>query len=442
MIQEINRCLMEASNRYDVNAMKIDAILEATHREYEINCTASELKVMQENGTSDDLNYLLEEAGNGMVEKVLAALKKIREAIMKFFRDIKDKIISIFSKPENEEKVEQIEKKIKFFPFIGKKKIKINDHEAMVKNAQEHESKLSKLLAKIKGKQTVDPDEIDEIEESFLVKHHKIIATASVIVTVAGGIAIYQKFFGKGKKSIDTVENMKAKTDANIDDATATAYKAANDTGDPRVVNAVTNIAKAIANVNKQAATATVSFGSSLLSKIKEAVTGIGGTLKKMKNTKIDVKESALYENPYYGYDLFGEDSDDAGTDFGSAGPDEKPDTDSTENSGNVSEYGEDDDPIDSVNPELDDDNTDPWDDVMRDNPDDLNDAFESAYSDLYDDIISDPCDCGYDDKPSNDKIVASLYDQINNIKGLNRNSVNESAFDSLMNDIDNLEFL
>ena len=109
MIQEINRCLMEASNRYDVNAMKIDAILEATHREYEINCTASELKVMQENGTSDDLNYLLEEAGNGMVEKVLAALKKIREAIMKFFRDIKDKIISIFSKPENEEKVEQIE---------------------------------------------------------------------------------------------------------------------------------------------------------------------------------------------------------------------------------------------------------------------------------------------------------------------------------------------
>lgn len=193
--QTVDKYLTEISNNYDITNMKIRAVMEATARQFNINCAEAELKVMQENGTTDDLAYLYEEANENLITKATATIKKIIEAIRKFFKDLKDKIISLFTRKDVNENILKIEKKVKMFPLLGRKKVLIPDLDGIVKLRDETNAELNKIIAKAKGGQQVTEDDVDNVKKSFLEKHGKQIGIAAAItVTLSVALIILKKY--------------------------------------------------------------------------------------------------------------------------------------------------------------------------------------------------------------------------------------------------------
>ena len=105
------------NNDYALSMMKVKAYMDASYRQHEINRMESELKVMNENGTDDDLNYLYQEADNNFGDRVKAAIQKIIEAFTNFISDVKDKIIKLFTSKERKDQIDKVEKKVKIFPL-------------------------------------------------------------------------------------------------------------------------------------------------------------------------------------------------------------------------------------------------------------------------------------------------------------------------------------
>ena len=432
MIEMINAYLEEAEQSFDLSLMKVEALMEASKRQLEINYTAAELKVMQENGTDDDLAYLLEEANNGLLESAKASIKKILDAIIKFFSDLRDKISSSLFSQENKRKLEELQKKIKVFPLIGKKKVVVEDISKHEKNANKHLSDLAKLKAKAKSGQSVSPEDVDKVQKSFMEEHGKLIGVgAAITVTVAaaigllvafnkGGFQKIQKTEAEGKRSInDTLDNVeKGKIPPNVG----------------------TKLASAESSILKTSTASMFRGISGTFSSVKKAlVGGVDGAVqryKEKKNEKVNVKkaieilglEGSNYDLDDINHILF--ESDNEGGEVDNS-PAETPDSESSSSDDSSSdmktEEGDYDDPIDSI-PTVDNEpDTDPWDDVMRDDPetsldnsinsrfnDEEETTFESAYSKFFNDITLPATNGGIgNEKPSNEKIISSLFSDI-----------------------------
>ena len=419
MLETINAYLTEAEQSFDLSLMKVGALMEASKRQLEINYTAAELKVMQENGTDEDLAYLLEEANNGLLESGKAAIKKILDAIIKFFSDLRDKVSSTLFSAANREKLEQIQKKIKLFPLIGKKKVVIEDVAKHEKNADKHLSDLAKLHAKAKSGQNVDVSDVDKAQKSFMEEHGKLIGVgAAITVTVAAAVGILVAFNKGGFQKLQKSEKEAKEKVSDIQDDVENG-KIPPSTG--------TKLAGAFSSIVKTKETTVVRSISGMFSSIRSAMSGFKEKQEEKKNTKVDVKKALKLLNATESSDFELDDidqilleSDDAGAVDNS--PAETPESEESSSSDDNSssndssdmktEDGELDDPIDSI-PTVDDEpDTDPWDDVMRDDPEET--TFESAYSKFFDDITLPASDGGISGaKPSNEKIISGLFSDI-----------------------------
>lgn len=329
MIEEINGFMSEACGDLDLTMMKIDTVMEAAKRQLSINYKSAELKVMQECGTSEDLAYLYEEAEAGLIETVARAIDKIIEAIKKFFADMRDKVLTIITSKENKETLKKIEKKVKLFPLIGRKKIIIEDIKSQNKVIEEHQSKLMKLKAKAKSGQEVTEDDVAEVEKSFMEKYGKIIGVgAAITITVSSAIALLDERIAEVAADLKKIEadSIDFMTDA----------KRADRIG--------ASLSRAYSSIAKAKSKHAVDSCSMILSKIKEA-------LKGAKNVAVDNKAvlSALKES---------EDSIDS------------VETEMPEESDMQTEDSDGEDDIPAVDDEPD---TDPWDDVMGSDDDECN---------------------------------------------------------------------
>lgn len=337
MVEEMNLFLTEACQQDDLVTMKIRAILEAADRELSINYHEAELKVMKENGTDEDLAYLREKAEEGLLNTVIKALEKIAEAVVAFFSRIKDSIIELVTNKENKEAVEKIEKKVKLFPLLGRKKVVVENFNEQSKVADAHLTKLSKLKAKLSSKQNVTADDVNEVEKSFIEQHGKAIGVgAAVTVTVAAAIAFIKKMMGDAKNfAMDAEKACKAAIDA----GKSMAPKVDN----PRVVTALVD---AQTSIIKQKQKDFISAMQSAIKQVKEAIKGVGNS------NAMPVKESEDTDVLDDMQDI--QDDLDDTQDSMDGIPEEDPD---------VSE-----DELGDINgsPEPD---GDPWDDVMGDNP-------------------------------------------------------------------------
>lgn len=393
MVKQLNQFLTEASNTFDINMMKIDAVMEATARELQINYASAELKVLQESGTDADLRYLCEEANNGLVERAIEGIKKIIASIQKFFSDMKDKIIAILHKKENKEKIDQIEKKVKLFPLLGKKKILVENTEKEMTCADKHLSLIAKLQAKFKSGQTVEEEEIEEVERSFMEEHGKLIGIgAAVSVTVVGAIAMFKKY------SAEAVEHGKNGA-AKFEEGAKAMQKA---------IKAKAGDISAAIGVKLESAHAAIlkAKETSLMRGIIGSLARIKSAVKSFVNTAVDTAK-ALGDKLPSGKKKKGEVA-------------EESTFDALLNAITMMEADE--EPIEDVDPEADikaedgERSEDDWDELMKsladdtvaddDETDECGDTFESVYKSLF----------GDEDE-----------------------TVEESAFDSLMKEIDNL---
>ena len=405
------------NNDYTVSMMKVKAFMEASERQYEINRMESELKVMNENGTDDDLEFLYQEAENNFGERVKDTIQKIINAFLKFMSDTKDKIISLFTSKEKKEQIDKIEKKVKLFPLLGRKKVIIEDNKKQKAVYDEHMSKLEKLKAKIKSGQDVSKDDINEVNKSFMEKHGKVIgAAAMATVTLIAAIAIHKHNANNTSKNISEEEK---KGELMIRESNDMPPEVA-----AHYAEAVSTSIKVFINDQVR----------NLSENMKAIKNSIKGNIKDKKNTRTntnhivdmleegyednyDDQEYSMYESDDMGDDPEPEDSSDVKTEFddpidaidGFDTQDNEPDTDMWDNV--MDDYsGMDEDDID-------DDDWEKCEGTDMDEPED--DTAEESYSesyiaDLFDDIVSSVTESSNDYTPSS--VVDSLINDIDNL--------------------------
>ncbi len=128
--------------------------MEESFREYEHNLEESQLKVLSESGTYDDLSYLYEAAGNGMIEKLKNIIKKIKDSIIKGVTKMRDAVKSFFAKSNAEKALKDAAKAAAKNPKVKNAKVSIIDVDKNLKELDKMEAKVdkkiaSKLLAKM-----------------------------------------------------------------------------------------------------------------------------------------------------------------------------------------------------------------------------------------------------------------------------------------------------
>ena len=304
-------------------------------------------------------------------------------------------------------------------------------------------SLLDKLKAKLKSGQKVDPDDVDEVEKSFMEEHGKTIGIAAALtVTLVAGIAIVKHMMGKSgeelsetqKKAVDSIdEGIKNVQDSKVSDP-ALAQK----------------IAKTQAKIAKTAAEDFTRTMSDIMTKIKQAIRGTKNTVVDTKAVKKALQESTGYTTSNFDSFFESDDTADAPVDQKDL---EAAAKEADSQMGDVKTEDGYDCGVDCCDvPAVDDEpDTDPWDDIMRDDDDidyDVDDydecgdkapTLEAAYKEVF------GCDyCDNKTKPSNEKLVSDLFDEVMSEVKCKKTQcepapVKESAFDSLMAEIDDL---
>ena len=159
---------IDITDKYSLDLMKIDAYIESVMSELDINMQRSELKVLTESGTDDDLTYLYEAAEEGAIVKIKKAVVAVVEAFKKFISDLKDRVVRIIVTKTTRDTLSKVEKKVKLNPFIAKKKVKITDgpFKNMIGKVSSYdlEKKKVELILDLFGQETSVEVELSQIE--------------------------------------------------------------------------------------------------------------------------------------------------------------------------------------------------------------------------------------------------------------------------------------
>lgn len=422
----------------DLSDMKIKAYIESAMREYAINIGESELKVMKESGTEEDLAYLTEEASNGAIDKIKKAVSAAIKAFKEFISRIKDRVVRLVTTADTKETMKKVEKKVKLNPFLAKKKVQVVDTRKPLKVISKYESMVDKHAAKVKsGKvKKTEADAIRGLGSDFETEYKAaIMGTAAMLtVTVAGLIAMVNNDMeslptGINKVDSETSAVLQALSDCkSISDETAAECQAAT-----------ASIVSLRAKLGRAKSNELVDGLSNKIAVLKKAV---GGAVKKAKDG--DTVEPVIPKDKGFKFkgkskkgkvakestdDLLGDidhfaDDDDI---FGESSEEDLYDEDSLfeESSEEILGFMDDDDEIFSENSDVDDEDSifgestedddifdessddllgdiDHFaddDDMFGESSDDEDDIFgESSEDDEYDDVFGESQEDGDDD--------------------------------------------
>lgn len=437
MLEMIDNYMIESSSIFELNLKKANVVIEAARRELAINKEEAELKVMTESGNDDDLNFYYHEAENGFVDTVIKAIKKIKEAIIRFFSEMKTKVLTLITKKENTEAIAKIEKKVKVFPLLGRKKILVEDYNAEAKCADAALAKFAGQKAKLKGKQEVTVEEIEETKKGFFEEHGTLIGVAAAItVTVSAALTAAKVMTAKAN---DRLTNLQKTSTSMCDDCAKIAETIDNPAAAQKLSDATASVAK--------------TSQEDYVRCWKGMLTNISKAIKTFGKSKVDVDDAADSVKKESAFD-FMEGSDNQDSLMSDKDMEKVANSiASTSNKDDMTEMG--DDPANDIPGYGDDpeETSDIWDDVMGtaagldldDDMDGYGEECESTFDKLFEKVSNcvGGCDGHSSSKPSNEKIIADLYNEISsNVKkdiDYSRQYATESAFDKLMSEIDDL---
>ena len=260
----MNEILREINSAYDINTMRINAVVEAANRQREINFHEAELKVMQESGTDDELAMLIEAAESDFVENIQKALDALRQAVIKFFSECRQKLVDLMSKRDDANKLDQLEKRMKLIPLIGKKKVMIEDYDAEIALAKKHLKDLAGLTAKLRGKQEVDASAVAAVKKSYDDEHGDLIGASNAkTVSINDAVKMAKKMIATGNAELKEREETALKA---CDDAKKDAEKA-----NANVANQIANV---ICHICKTAQNDYHRCVNGIMASIKKAIGG------------------------------------------------------------------------------------------------------------------------------------------------------------------------
>jgi hypothetical protein len=265
---------------------KINLFAEASYKEYEINLKEVALKVLKENGTEEDFDFLATEAAKGYIERAKKAVEKIIEAVKKFIYTLKERLIAMVTSATAEKAIDTVDAACKKYPKLRNEKVEYHNTDKQVGVLQQGIDKLRAKVAKVKAKgvaSSSDIANIDEIKEDTLKK----VATMAVVttVTLATAINIFKEC--NSRSEIDTTLNEYATSECEmpIDEDTAKTAETAS---------FYQKVSHAIAVMLKEKATKKVTKSTSLFHAIKETVQKANGYTK---SENLEVQESTSIED-------------------------------------------------------------------------------------------------------------------------------------------------
>lgn len=191
-LSDAEREALVLENTLDLQISNLSNSLVQVTESTVLNLKAAETKVLIESGTVEDLEILYEAANEEADEKKKGIIRKIFEAIGKFFKNIKDKIKSIFTKEKAEslKEAEQVKDQPVLDTINGKLSTFMNEAKA----------KFTKL---IHGGDLSD-EEIEELNGK--AKKIGVVAAGTVAITAAGKV-VYDKVI-KASKETDNAEGI------------------------------------------------------------------------------------------------------------------------------------------------------------------------------------------------------------------------------------------
>lgn len=313
----MNEILREINSAYDINTMRINAVVEAANRQREINFHEAELKVMQESGTDDELAMLIEAAESDFVENIQKALDALRQAVIKFFSECRQKLVDLMSKRDDANKLDQLEKRMKLIPLIGKKKVMVEDYDAEIALAKKHLKDLAGLTAKLRGKQEVDASAVAAVKKSYDDAHGDLIGASNAkTVSINEAVKMAKKMIASGNAELKEREETALKA---CDDAKKDAEKA-----NANVANQIANV---ICHICKTAQNDYHRCVNGIMASIKKAIGGYKAEQKTaekpgVKNESTDdsdaeMEKLAKQQNDTNSKDSVDEDADDDDIDLG-----------------------------------------------------------------------------------------------------------------------------
>ena len=135
MYGDFSTTLEAVNTLFDIRMMKLITYENSVYDNLDITLDTIGLKAMCENVSYGDpnLDYAISEAVSDAMSKVKGMIDSIIKTFMQFVNDIKIKILTKITSAEITVAIDKLEKKLKFNPFLQKKKVTIENLNAETK---------------------------------------------------------------------------------------------------------------------------------------------------------------------------------------------------------------------------------------------------------------------------------------------------------------------
>lgn len=279
--QRMNFIMRESALNMDKATAKMAMALEASA----IKRDEIALKYTTEGATYDDMCLFNEEVEEGVLKTFKEAVIKLIETIKKFFRDIKDKVVALFTEKKIDAQIAAAEKKVKLHPVLKNfKKISVPVESKATEEDKKLHGKMLAFVAKIKGGATVTADEVNSVGDEHKTKVQHALMTSAKVVTIAvalGAAAIAAKTLLKDIKEREAWDD-----DVQVK---ASAVIPSSNEDKNALLAVIRNMHSAIADACQRL----ISYPGSILAQVKSA---IGGSKGEVEANAANVKASKDYK--------------------------------------------------------------------------------------------------------------------------------------------------
>ena len=266
MYGDFSTTLEAVNTLFDIRMMKLITYENSVYDNLDIALDTIGLKAMCENVSYGDpnLDYAISEAVSDAMSKVKGMIDSIIKTFMQFVNDIKIKILTKITSAETTVAIDKLEKKLKFNPFLQKKKVTIENLNAETKLFKKTRADIQKIVAKVKSGKVPDSNELVSIENDFdsALDGYKTDRKGTT-TTVAGAFKLVKEMKGKMAGMIDSCQKETRSALESINDATGSEHANSE--------QALSKCASLYAKVGREEINSIVRFFKNTLSDVKSA---------------------------------------------------------------------------------------------------------------------------------------------------------------------------
>ena len=266
MYGDFSTTLEAVNTLFDIRMMKLITYENSVYDNLDITLDTIGLKAMCENVSYGDpnLDYAISEAVSDAMSKVKGMIDSIIKTFMQFVNDIKIKILTKITSAETTVAIDKLEKKLKFNPFLQKKKVTIENLNAETKLFKKTRADIQKIVAKVKSGKVPDGSELVSIENDFdsALDGYKTDRKGTT-TTVAGAFKLVKEMKGKMAGMIDSCQKETRSALESINDATGSEHANSE--------QALSKCASLYAKVGREEINSIVRFFKNTLSEVKNA---------------------------------------------------------------------------------------------------------------------------------------------------------------------------